>query len=180
MGSTGDPPVPVGDPPTGRVRQGPGSAGFPACGFAELSSSAMVSAVANWGLESPQHPQTGMSALRRGTGTGRHWPVARATQRRVAGLALRCPRCLMFSRCFALMAARSIPPLHRSKSASLKSQAVTAQAIIKFLTVRNLNWRWNIPAQRGGHRSSPAMRVAQETRRQNQIEWGLAGASPYR
>jgi len=144
MGSTGDSPVPVGDPPTGRVRQGPGSAGFPACGFAELSSSAMVSAVANWGLESPQHPQTGMSALRRIA--RRHRPVGRATQKRIAGHALCCLRCLMFSRCFALIAARTIAPGHCSKRASSKSQAVTAQPLIKSLTVRNLNWRWNIPA----------------------------------
>jgi len=39
------------------------SAGFPACGFAELSSSAIFSAATNWGLESPQNPQTRMSAL---------------------------------------------------------------------------------------------------------------------
>src|SRR5207245_2691178 len=43
----------------------PRSAGFPACGFAELSSSAILSAKTNWGLESPQYPQTRMSALRR-------------------------------------------------------------------------------------------------------------------
>src|SRR6266852_5025830 len=40
------------------------SAGFPACGSAELSSSAMFSAVRNWGLESPQNRQAGRPALR--------------------------------------------------------------------------------------------------------------------
>ena len=40
------------------------SAGFPACGFTELSSSVTSSAGINWGLESPQNPQTRMSAPR--------------------------------------------------------------------------------------------------------------------
>src|SRR5437899_1151511 len=73
-----EPFIPPDQTPAGHT-----SAGFPACGFAELSSSAMVLAVANWGLESPQHPQTGMSALRRIA--RRHRPVARATQKRIAG-----------------------------------------------------------------------------------------------
>jgi hypothetical protein len=43
------------------------SADFPACGFTELSSSVFQRLARNWGLDSPQEPQTGMSALRRWT-----------------------------------------------------------------------------------------------------------------
>ena len=41
------------------------SAGFPACGFTELSSSVVVSAGTNWGLESRKNSRTRMSALLR-------------------------------------------------------------------------------------------------------------------
>src|SRR5437870_9030749 len=40
------------------------SACIPVCWFTELSSSVFRGMVWNWGLESPQNPQTGMSALR--------------------------------------------------------------------------------------------------------------------
>src|SRR3989442_460077 len=40
------------------------SADIPVCGFTELSSSVSGVIARNWGLESPQNPQTGMSALR--------------------------------------------------------------------------------------------------------------------
>src|SRR5258708_7404661 len=101
-----------------KVEVATGSAGFPARGVAELSSPAAVSAVANWGLERPQRPQAGMSAVRRGTGTGRHRPMARPIQERIAGLALRCLCCLLFSLCLASMAGRHIPHVRRSKRVS--------------------------------------------------------------
>src|SRR5207245_10878720 len=40
------------------------SADIPVCGFTELESSLFGILARNWGLESPQNPQTGMSALR--------------------------------------------------------------------------------------------------------------------
>src|SRR5437016_13721430 len=46
--------------PVARLR----SADIPVCGLTELSSSVCMCGERDWGLESPQDPQTGMSALR--------------------------------------------------------------------------------------------------------------------
>ncbi len=48
-----------------KLNEHPCSAGFPACGFTELSSSVNHCVQTTRGLESPRNPQTGMSALHR-------------------------------------------------------------------------------------------------------------------
>src|SRR2546422_11416897 len=58
----------LGGPLSSKHLVSAGSADIPVCGFPELSSSvALFSGLRDdnlWGLESPQNPQTGMSALR--------------------------------------------------------------------------------------------------------------------
>src|SRR2546421_6199088 len=65
----------------------PCSAGFPACGFTELSSSVFPHCTSDWGLESPQNPQTGISALRRWAVGAAPFPVFRSlAQMRIHGI----------------------------------------------------------------------------------------------
>src|SRR2546427_192719 len=97
----------------------PGGADIPVCGFPELSSSAALFSDLRhdniWGLESPQNPQTRMSALR----------AALDTYARSEAQTLHAPTLQRSSRCWTPL--RCLLPIATVISAFLLS-AVSARA----------------------------------------------------